>query len=433
MAEALPKTPKDLHRTLARKLFRVVLVIGLVTAGVTYRLETYRVEQTALQHAVEGAQHFASPAMQLVNDSRLANPHDDLSRLVGRDQFVGIRIFGLDKQVLYETWADVPPALMEAARRQEHDWPQPSRDHRHWTNVAGQRIIQVVLPLTADNGALIGYLESVTRLDEVSVQKQQVQIRNSVLTAVLSVLVTAVVLYPLLLAMLRQLAQLSRNLLGANLSLMRSLGNAVAKRDSDTDIHNYRVTYYAVALAEAMKVNRADILDLVSGAFLHDVGKIGVPDHILLKPGTLSPEEYEIMKSHVRLGMDIVGDNPWLAGAVKVISCHHERFDGTGYPKGLVGTDIPLAARIFTVVDVFDALTSVRPYKKSLSVDEALAIMNGESLRYFDPNVMECFNKIVSGLYAWVEQASESEHHQKMHATLSCYFNSEIALQSPNV
>ena len=425
MADSLPKTPTELRWVVACKLLRAVLAIGLVAGGATYRWETYRVEQAALQRAVEGARHFASPAVELLNDNLLAGSHGELTRLVERNQFVGIRIFGTDQRALYETWADVPAALMDVARRQRHDWPRPREDHRHWTDVAGQRIIQVVLPLTDRGGQLSGYLEAVTRLDEAAVQSQRDQIRNSVLTAVLAVLVTAVVLYPLLLAMLRQSTQLTRRLLDANLSLMRSLGNAVAKRDSDTDIHNYRVTYYAVALAEAMKLPHADILELVSGAFLHDVGKIGVPDHILLKPGKLTAEEYEIMKSHVHLGVEIVGDNPWLAGSVKIIRCHHERFDGTGYPRGLAGESIPLIARIFAVADVFDALTSARPYKKPLPVAEALCIMNESSPQHFDPQIMAHFNSIITGLHAWIAQAGEDDHQQQLHDTLSRYFRIE--------
>jgi HD-GYP domain-containing protein (c-di-GMP phosphodiesterase class II) len=115
--------------------------------------------------------------------------------------------------------------------------------------------------------------------------------------------------------LLGQTVALSSRLLESNLSLLRSLGNAIAKRDADTDAHNYRVTCYAVSLAEALGVGKETIAELVLGAFLHDVGKIGIPDQILLKPGRLTSEEFQVMKTHAMLGIEIVAGNPWLAGA----------------------------------------------------------------------------------------------------------------------
>jgi HD-GYP domain-containing protein (c-di-GMP phosphodiesterase class II) len=309
----------------------------------------------------------------------------------------------------------------------QHDWPGLGQSHRNWIDAAGERLIQVVLPLFEKDGKLAGYLECIDRFDEETLRAQREQVRNGALTASLSVLVTAFLLYPLLLAMLRQSADRSRRLLDANLSLLRSLGNAIAKRDSDTDAHNYRVTFYAVALAEALNVPKRDISDLVVGAFLHDVGKIGIPDRILLKPGKLTADEFEIMKTHALLGIEIVADNPWLAGAALTIRHHHERFDGSGYPDGLGGDVIPRTARIFSVVDVFDALTSERPYKKPMSLVEALAIIDRDSGRQFDPEVVAVFMGIASDLYARAVQAGDAELRQEMRALLSRYFKMDAA------
>lgn len=288
-------------------------------------------------------------------------------------------------------------------------------------------MIQIVLPLFEKDGKLVGYLECIDRFDEETLRAQREQVRNGAVTASLSVLVTALLLYPLLLAMLRQSAERSRRLLDSNLSLLRSLGNAIAKRDSDTDAHNYRVTFYAVALAEALKVPKRDISDLVVGAFLHDVGKIGIPDRILLKPGKLTTDEFAIMKTHALRGIEIVADNPWLAGAALTIRHHHERFDGSGYPDGLVGDTIPRTARIFSVVDVFDALTSERPYKKAMPLAEALAIIEWDSGQQFDSEVVAAFTGIASNLYARTVQASSAELKQEMRGLLARYFRTEAA------
>jgi len=412
---------------LARKLGAAAIVIGFAAGGASYMLETRRAEQAALQRAADGARHFESPAMQMAIDVNATVQHDALNRLLDRTRFVGIRVFNPGKSLIYETWQDIPAVLIDAARSRQHDWPGQGQSHQNWIDVAGERLIQVVLPLFGKDGTLVGYLEAVSRLDEQTLKVQREQVRNGALTAAGSVLFTAFLLYPLLLAMLRRSSGLSRRLMDSNLALLRSLGNAVAKRDSDTDAHNYRVTFYAVALAEAMGLPKQDISELVTGAFLHDVGKIGIPDRILLKPGKLTDDEFEVMKTHALLGIEIVADNPWLEGAELTIRHHHERFDGTGYPDRLRGNSIPRIARIFAVVDVFDALTSERPYKKPMALTEALTIIENDSDRHFDPEVVAVFKKIAPDLYASAARAGDANLRQAMHAVLSRYFKMEAA------
>ena len=225
-----------------------------------------------------------------------------------------------------------------------------------------------------------------------------------------------------MLAMLRRSMGLSRSLLDSNLSLIRALGNAVAKRDSGTDAHNYRVTLYAIALAEALAVSAEDISHLVAGAFLHDVGKIGIPDHILLKGGALTPAELQIMQTHPVLGTEIVTGNPWLQEAAVIIRHHHERLDGKGYPDGLRGDEIPLIARIFAVVDVFDALTSERSYKSPMGFEEAMQIIVRESGSHFDPRIVGTFKDISPALYTTITGADRKGLQQRLHEALSRYF-----------
>ncbi len=193
----------------------------------------------------------------------------------------------------------------------------------------------------------------------------------------------------------------------ADVDILKALGSAVAKRDNDTDIHNYRVTVYAVRLGEMLRLSGKQIRGLVCGAFLHDVGKIGIPDHILLKPGRLTPDEFEIMKQHVTHGLDIVSVSRWLEPAAEVVGSHHERFDGTGYPQGLQGEQIPLSARIFAVGDVFDAVTSKRPYKEAISVAEALNILREGRGNHFDPHIIDVFLPIAEAIYRQVNDTSD--------------------------
>ena len=168
---------------------------------------------------------------------------------------------------------------------------------------------------------------------------------------------------------------------------------AAELRDSDTGNHIKRIQAYTelIALKYGMSPEEAEQLALASS--MHDLGKIGIPDHILLKPGKLSPDEFEIMKQHAVIGAKALadGDSDLLRVAHLVALSHHERWNGQGYPYGLFGTSIPIEARIVGLVDVFDALLSRRPYKQSFSVDEAVSIIISEKGKHFDPQLVEIF------------------------------------------
>jgi HD-GYP domain-containing protein (c-di-GMP phosphodiesterase class II) len=155
-------------------------------------------------------------------------------------------------------------------------------------------------------------------------------------------------------------------------------------------------------LAEAAGLNPKDIHGLLKGAFLHDIGKIGIPDAILHKPGSLSEAEKAVMQSHVQYGLEIVGNAAWLSDAASIVGCHHERFDGGGYPNGVAGDAIPLTARIFAIADVFDALTSERPYKKAYGIETAMEILRRGAGHHFDPELLAIFEPLAPALLATV-------------------------------
>lgn len=211
-------------------------------------------------------------------------------------------------------------------------------------------------------------------------------------------------------------------LIEANVEMLEVLGSAIAKRDSDTSVHNYRVTLLALAMAEAHGLTRAQLQALVKGSFLHDVGKIAISDNILLKPGRLDAAEFETMKTHVLHGADIVGRYAWLGDALDIVRHHHERVDGRGYPDGLAGARIPVSARIFAIADVFDALTSVRPYKKALSFDDAINMMAADRGSHFDPELFDLFLGLAPSLYARVSQASTDELVEELRLKMRRYF-----------
>ena len=227
---------------------------------------------------------------------------------------------------------------------------------------------------------------------------RRAMVRNAIIVIAIVVAVSAL-LYPVILRLTRRLADYSTHLLDANLETLSVLGSAIAKRDSDTDAHNYRVTLYSIHIGETLGLKDAEMRILIKGSFLHDVGKLGIPDNILLKPARLDPQEFSVMKTHVDKGTDIVQRSSWLREGTEVIGCHHEKFAGGGYPNDLKGEDIPTPARIFAVADVFDALTSHRPYKKPLTFVEAMDMLEQDRGKHFDPAALDAFGKIARVLF----------------------------------
>lgn len=275
------------------------------------------------------------------------------------------------------------------------------------------------------NGKTLAKIQGIYLVSEAMQDNLWQHINLVVGFSVLIVLLTTLLNYPLFRGLLSDLSRLSIHLLDANLETVQGLGSAIAKRDSDTDAHNFRVTIYAVQLAESMALEPSKIRSLIKGAFLHDVGKIGVRDHILLKQGRLDVDEFTIMKTHVLHGLDILNKCAWLQDAAEVVGFHHEKFDGSGYYQGLKGEDIPLSARIFAIVDVFDALTSERPYKQAMTFDESIAILQQGVNSHFDPELTEKFITIAPKLYQQFSHDDEAAHFE-LNQIVQRYFKGDI-------
>jgi putative nucleotidyltransferase with HDIG domain len=166
---------------------------------------------------------------------------------------------------------------------------------------------------------------------------------------------------------------------------------ALDLRDKATEGHTLRVTEITERLAHAMKMSEAEIVHVRRGALLHDMGKMGIPDSVLFKPGLFTDKEWVVMRKHPQFAYDMLSPVAYLHPALDIPYCHHERWNGTGYPRMLKGEQIPLAARIFAVVDVYDALTSDRPYRKAWTKEKALEYIRTGAGSHFDPQVVEAF------------------------------------------
>ncbi|MBA4383548.1 MAG: hypothetical protein C0410_02310 [Anaerolinea sp.] len=181
-------------------------------------------------------------------------------------------------------------------------------------------------------------------------------------------------------------------------STIEGWSKALDLRDKETEGHTLRVTELAVFFAQRLGINQADVINIRRGALLHDIGKIGVPDNILLKPGSLTDEEWVIMKEHPNTAVQLLKGIKYLQGVIDIPYCHHEKWDGTGYPRGLSGNDIPIAARLFAIIDVWDALASDRPYRAAWSPSKIYQHIIQSSGNHFDPDLVPVFLKLQNEL-----------------------------------
>lgn len=194
----------------------------------------------------------------------------------------------------------------------------------------------------------------------------------------------------------RHLEEAHQQLLLAYDKTIEGWSRAMDLRDKETEGHTQRVTQMSLKLAEAFGIHGEELLHIQRGALLHDMGKLGIPDAILLKPDKLDDAEWELMRQHPQMAYDMLYPIEYLHPALDIPYCHHEKWDGTGYPRGLKEEEIPLSARIFAIADVWDALTSDRPYREPWSEQKTLAYIRQQSGKHFDPRVVDAFTRIYS-------------------------------------
>jgi len=202
----------------------------------------------------------------------------------------------------------------------------------------------------------------------------------------------------------------TRELMLTRQQIIQRLGRAAEYKDNETGDHILRMSHYSKILAQALELETAFVEVLFQASPMHDVGKIGIPDGILLKPGKLDEAEWKVMRRHPELGADIIGEHndPLLRMARTIALTHHEKWDGTGYPSRLVGEAIPLEGRIIAVADVFDALCSERPYKKAWKVEEVVNFMQSQSGKHFDPRIIGLLPKILPDFIEYSKRFADS-------------------------
>lgn len=402
----------SIHTRVLQRLLSSWIVLSLLIGGVVFYLEMEKVDDRVLNLATQEVSTFTNDILDHFNP--ISQAHPDILRQIQlkvadflQQHFIVIELYDASKQKFLEQTKPESKLIEAELKQYTHSFPLENAVQYNKFYIHSKIYMQVLLPLKNSQGQLAGYFEGLYQVDDATLGSIRNDVVHILLLVVIVVFATSITLYPLIISLNRDLMKLSNDLLQGNTELMTVLGSAIAQRDSDTNSHNYRVTIYAIRLAEALKLNPVDIRRLIFGAFLHDVGKIGISDNILLKPGKLTEEEFAIMRTHVLLGVEIIAHSAWLLGAREVVEYHHEKYDGSGYLQGLKGDEIPFNARIFAVVDVFDALTSRRPYKAPMDFNDAMAILYRDRGRHFDPVVVDAFDVIARELHQKTDLASD--------------------------
>lgn len=420
----------NIHKIALYRLFICWILLALIIGGINLYLEMKNTDHFFMNLAERDSASFITDSLSRINqegaDVDALRQH---ANELLKSHYSIVKLYNKDKRKILEERG--PEANAVADELKNNSFPfrfAESSDYRKLL-INGNVYIQILLPLREKNGTIEGYFAGVYRVDAERVQQITSGVIRALFLVVIVSFITTLVLYPIIIFLHHELLRFASRLLRDNIELMEILGNAIAQRDSDTSLHNYRVIIYAIRLAEAINLESFQILHLITGAFLHDVGKIGISDNILLKPDRLTDPEFTLMRTHVLLGMKIIRKSDMIMEmAGDVVEFHHDKFDGSGYMRGLKGEEIPLNARIFAVVDVFDALTSKRPYKEPYSFDRAMSILHEGSGSHFEPKLVEAFSKIAGEIYAQLRNAPEAEVEHTFKSMASEYFFSSSSL-----
>jgi HD-GYP domain-containing protein (c-di-GMP phosphodiesterase class II) len=426
-----------IHRVLLIRLGITSVAIAIVVGLFTYGIQNASLKRDVADLAQRGVYNLQEKVrfvMERQNTDALTALRDVFGRgnppvVYRAGRFVHVQIYDRTPIMLAEQSASDQTnikAVKAFVDGRPFFFPAPGETHILMTRINSAPFVFITAPITDRTGKTVAFARSIFEVSAEETALMQRALARNTLIAMAIVIAVSALLYPIILRLTRRLADYSTHLLDANLETLSVLGSAIAKRDSDTDDHNYRVTLYSTRIGEALGLSPNEMRTLIKGSFLHDVGKLGIPDNILLKPARLDPQEYSVMKTHVEKGADIVQRSSWLRDGTEVVGYHHEKFSGGGYPRGLRGEEIPVTARIFAVSDVFDALTSHRPYKKPLTFQETMDILEQDRGKHFDPTVLDAFGTIARELHDRYAGHGGDDLREELASVVMTYFSAGI-------
>ena len=421
-----PALKKEIHSLLIKRLIGVcILAMLLVVTAICY-LEIKRLDQTLLQDAAKEAHLFVPLFLEQHNKHSGAEKVVAASEFydaIAHTSFIDVQLSTPDGTVFFEKSRANSDLIKQRFNDKSVHLDYGGEPSGAWLFADKRIYLLAALPLRGlQDDDIIGYLQALYRSSLEDTRAIAYRILLSCLIGAGAVIVCSMLMYPGLIFFHNRLIRSSSDLNLANNFLLKQLGSALAKSDVGLAEHNHRVVIYGVRLAERHKLSRTRIRSLVQGAFLHDIGMLGLDSSIVMKQGPLNKKELSLMHDHVKKGVAQIKRYRWLKEGIDVVRCHHEKYDGSGYPGGLSHDKIPMEARIFAIVDTFDALTSRRPYRQPQELDRALEILEQESGSQFDPVLLAPFIEMAPQLFGIVSKLEGKALEKEFHGVLKKYF-----------
>ncbi len=415
---------KEIHLRLIKRLFTAWLLSTMIGLAAVATVEFKKLSPSLTRNAVKESSVF----MLLLNDYHRNPDEEHLVQLqqmaaaaLEQTSFILVNLMTPDKEPLASVSLPSATAAEEAFAARDMMIISGLHADGGWI-FANKRIYhKTAIPVFGSGEKLSGYL---TGIYLVSLAESSEFISRFLLSFVICIaavsLCTLLCYFGFLFMsnhLIRSVGELNRT----TIFLLKKLGSALAKGDSQETDHNARVLIYAMRLAESVKLPLEQRRSLIYGVFLHDIGMLSISPAILVKEDELDKEEMKEIAQHPKNGAELIRKFRWLRTAEKVVRYHHENYDGNGYPDGIKHEKIPMTARIFSIADTFDALTSRRPYKDPLPLDESMAIMEQETGLHFDPVLLSSFLQIAPQLHDTIAQRNSKELDKDVDRLLKKY------------
>ena len=416
----MKKNVTNIHKWLAGRMVFSWVIMSVVLAGSIYLYNIKSIDNKIVELAIEEATLLKEHYEQSKGFTDRLAEHMDEAVKVGH--FVNVELYDVNKNMIYVT--SLNDYIFLEKFSDDHDHSDLFKDYAQSTEKVfdGESYVFVIAPIKDKNKVIQGYFEGIFHVDGTMFTDIYNQIFYSILIVVIALASATLLFYPIILRLNNKIIKHSETLLASNLKMLEILGTATEKRDYDTNDHNLRVTLLSTMLGEAYGLRKNKLRGVIKGSMLHDVGKIGIPDSILLKNGKLDVDEMTIMREHVTHGVEIIENHSWLEDALDIIEYHHEWYNGDGYIKGLEGEEIPIGARLFAIVDVFDALLVKRPYKEPYSFENTMTIMEKKRGTHFDPKVFDAFASNVKFFHGELYGKDVQMLDKKMGSIMAKYF-----------
>lgn len=398
-----PALKKEIHALLIKRLTGVCILTIMLVVGATCYVEYNRLEQNLVSAAAKEARLFIPLFLNQHNnhsggEAVVVTPefHDSIAHT----SFIEVRLSTPDGVQFFEKSRAGGEQIRQRFSDKSVSLLPGGEPVGAWLFADKRIYLTTVIPIRGlQDDDILGHVDGLYRSSLADTKAIGWRFVLSCLIGAGAVVLCGLMMYPGLLFFNNRLIRSSSDLNLANNFLLKKLGSALAKSDVGVAEHNYRVLIYGIRLAQRHKLSRARIRNLIQGIFLHDLGMLDLDTSLVLKQGPLDKKELSRMQDHVKSGVAEIKRYRWLRDGLDVVRCHHEKYDGSGYPAGLSQDKIPMEARIFAIVDAFDALTSQRPYRQPQDLERALTVLEQESGSHFDPVLLAPFIEMAPQLY----------------------------------